>query len=72
MTQPFEDIRERVYGRGYMWSKQERAQDAVRLLSAVDALMEVGRYAIQRYGIDGDELDYFLAPLPPELKEALK
>ena len=84
MTQPFEDIRERLHPEErIVWSTA--ATDIRTLLSAVDALMEVGRSAVvlrrvwiekghggtwQRYA--HIEIAKSLDALPPELKEALE
>ena len=75
MTQLFEDIRERVDEFGV--SPGDAAgfrDDVIELLSAVDALMEVGRAAKLEFDRNTGLLglrDAYNA-LPPELKEALK
>ena len=75
MTQPFEDIRDRVSNDDVddIWTTDVR-----RLLSAVDALMGVAEllHYSTKYGgsvtFEGKELGEALDALPPELKEALE
>ena len=75
MTQPFEDIRERVRQRSYLQgSSTAEYEDSIRLLSAIDALMEVVG-AVDKADLSGS--GYFhvfeaMDALPPELKEVVE
>ena len=90
MTQPFEDIRERLdraeeteaafphedLDKFVSPGAQQATEDVARLLSAVDALMEVARAVVKLNHGDTEvtykRLNYAIGALPPELKEALK
>ena len=82
MTQPFEDIRERleeIFNNENALYRIGTAYDAdvSRLLSAVDALVEWGKALDKTTNNDADMRDYdklseAYDALSPELKEALK
>ena len=73
MAKPFEDIRERVRQRNYLAPtdiSMSEYEDSIRLLSAVDALMDYTKHLQDKAAGRYAEGNTLLEALPPEIKEA--